>query len=219
MPASSNSRPPVFEASVMPSVDQVRGSVPWPHLDRGVLICPSGKTPSTAPPCSSIRLEPPETKGRTESVWPRARLPASGRCDPTVNGFNATSNYVHDQDGNQLTEMDGGAENWKHTNVYANGMLMATDDTTETHFYLNDWLGTGRSDQFCGRRRETCSSLPFGDAETCGPVPNKQRDTGKERDVEADWITLTRILLQQHGKVHVAGLECEGRADSIRQAP
>ncbi|MGC2548139.1 MAG: RHS repeat-associated core domain-containing protein, partial [Silvibacterium sp.] len=115
--------------------------------------------------------------------------PASmSSCDPTVNGFNATSNYVRDQDGNQLTEMDGSGANmtWAHTNVYANGVLMATDDTTETHFYLNDWLGTRRfQTNYAGVMEQTCSSLPFGDAETCGPMPTEQLYTGKERDAES----------------------------------
>ncbi len=35
-----------------------------------------------------------------------------------------------------------GSPQWVHTNVYASGELIATDDTNETHFYLNDYSKT-----------------------------------------------------------------------------
>ena len=34
--------------------------------------------------------------------------------------------------------MSGGTPLLAHTNVWANGVLIATDDVTKTHFYLND---------------------------------------------------------------------------------
>jgi hypothetical protein len=51
--------------------------------------------------------------------------------DPSVNGFVATANYVLDEAGHQLSEFNtdsNGSMAWQHTNVYANGMLMATYD-------------------------------------------------------------------------------------------
>ncbi|MGA8908099.1 MAG: RHS repeat-associated core domain-containing protein, partial [Acidobacteriaceae bacterium] len=110
---------------------------------------------------------------------------ASMSCDPSVNGFTANANYVRDQSGNQLSQFDGSG-NWVHTNIYANGALIATDDTTETHFYLNDWMGTRRvQTNYAGAVEQNCSSLPYGDAETCGPTPTENLYTGKERDSES----------------------------------
>ena len=53
-------------------------------------------------------------------------------CDPTTNGFSAAVNetdYVLDQDGHQVTEMgsdSNGSMAWAHTNVWADGQLLAT---------------------------------------------------------------------------------------------
>jgi RHS repeat-associated protein len=75
---------------------------------------------------------------------------------------------------------------WQHTNVYANGELIATEDNTEAHFYLNDWLGTRRvQTNYLGVSEQKCSSLPYGDAETCAPTPTENLFTGKERDSES----------------------------------
>jgi RHS repeat-associated protein len=75
---------------------------------------------------------------------------------------------------------------WQHTNVYANGELIATDDNSKTHFYLNDWLGTRRvQTNYAGVIEQKCSSLPYGDDETCSPLPSGILFTGKERDAES----------------------------------
>ena len=108
-------------------------------------------------------------------------------CDVTANGFTATSDYVRDQAGNQLSEftVSGGSVTLVHTNVWANGALIATDDQTETHYYLNDWLGTRRVQvNYAGNLEQTCASLPYGDAETCGAPPSGNQYTGKEKDAE-----------------------------------
>jgi hypothetical protein len=47
--------------------------------------------------------------------------------DSTCNGFTPTEFYVLGPSGEQLTETDGQG-NWKHTNVYAAGALIATYD-------------------------------------------------------------------------------------------
>lgn len=121
-------------------------------------------------------------------------------CDPSVNGFTATANYVVDEAGHQLSELDpdsNGTMAWQHTNVYAGGSLMATYDNDGLHFYMNDWLGTRRAQtDYEGVLEQTCSSLPFGDqlsciaatsAKTANSIqfPTEQHFTGKERDQES----------------------------------
>jgi RHS repeat-associated protein len=92
--------------------------------------------------------------------------------------------------------MDGsGTMAWAHTNVWAGGQLIATysavtDSSGQPdgalHFYLNDWLGTRRAQtDYAGVLEQTCSSLPFGDQESCTPLPTEQLFTGKERDTES----------------------------------
>jgi RHS repeat-associated protein len=114
---------------------------------------------------------------------------SSWSCDTATNGFTVTADYVRDQAGNQLSEFapgQGGTMVWQHTNVYANGELIATEDNTEAHFYLNDWLGTRRvQTDYLGVTEQTCSSLPYGDGETCAPTPTENLFTGQERDAES----------------------------------
>src|SRR6185437_10255486 len=108
-------------------------------------------------------------------------------CDASMNGFTTQANYVRDQAGHHLSEFVPGAIPWQHTNVYANGELIATEDQTEAHLYLNDWLGTRRvqTDYEGTTIEQTCSSLPYGDGETCSPTPTENLFTGKERDSES----------------------------------
>jgi RHS repeat-associated protein len=117
---------------------------------------------------------------------------SSWSCDPTANGFNATSNYVLGPSGEQLTELDldsNGTMTWQHTNVFASGALMATYDNAGLHFHLNDWLGTRRAQtDYAGVLEQTCSSLPFGDSLVCTgstQYPTEHHFTGKERDSES----------------------------------
>lgn len=113
----------------------------------------------------------------------------SWSCDPSANGFTTRSDYVRDQAGNQLTELDAdsnGNITGQHTNVWANGQLIGTYDRNGTHFYLNDWLSTRRvQTDYAGVVEQTCSSLPYGDGETCLPLPTENLFTGKERDAES----------------------------------
>jgi RHS repeat-associated protein len=121
-------------------------------------------------------------------------------CDPKTNGFSTGSetDSILDQSGNQLTEMSGNGGstmNWDHTNVWANGTLIATysaitDSNGQAdgalHFYLDDWLGTRRvQTDYAGVVEQGCWSLPFGDAESCQPTPTEHIFTGKERDQES----------------------------------
>jgi RHS repeat-associated protein len=114
-------------------------------------------------------------------------------CDPAVNGFQTTSDYILGPSGEQVTEMAMDANNsmaWQHTNVYAAGKLLATYDNNGLHFYLNDPLGTRRAQtDYAGVLEQTCSSLPFGDALNCSGgnqnAPTEHHFTGKERDTES----------------------------------
>ncbi|MBT9331496.1 RHS repeat-associated core domain-containing protein, partial [Paracidobacterium acidisoli] len=106
-------------------------------------------------------------------------------CNMATNGFTLTASYVLDQSGNQMTEQDGQG-NWVHTNVYANGSLMATYNNQGLHFRLTDWLGTLRAQTSAdGILEETCASLPFGDTSTPCVSATEHFFTGKERDTES----------------------------------
>jgi RHS repeat-associated protein len=121
-------------------------------------------------------------------------------CDPVLNGFQPTDDHILDLAGEQVTEMGVGGTSdgsttsglvWHHTNVWAAGKLLATYDgdsatTSGLHFYFNDPLGTRRvQTDLAGNIEQKCSSLPFGDGETCGPTPTENLFTGKERDSES----------------------------------
>ena len=112
-------------------------------------------------------------------------------CDLTVNGYTPTTEYVLDQAGGQMTEVSvGSVPGWQHTNVTANGALIATYDNAGLHFYLNDALGSRRvQTDSAGFPEQSCLNLPFGDQLYCtggslsGPTEN--HFTGKERDTES----------------------------------
>ena len=113
-------------------------------------------------------------------------------CDPSVNGFSPTNDYIIGPSGEQMTELAMDANNsmaWQHTNVYAAGRLLATYDPNGVHFYLTDPLGTRRAQtDYAGVLEQTCSSLPFGDALSCTDsiqAPTEHHFTGKERDTES----------------------------------
>ena len=115
-------------------------------------------------------------------------------CDPTANGFQTSADYIIGPGGEQLTEMgsDGkGGMTWAHTNVWADGQLMATfdkDDTAGPHYMLNDWLGSRRvQTDSAGVYEQSCQSLPYGDGLNCtgdATTPTEHHFTGKERDAE-----------------------------------
>jgi RHS repeat-associated protein len=113
-------------------------------------------------------------------------------CDPTISGFAPTNDYIIGPGGEQLTEYAMSTTNgvsamaWQHTNVFAAGHLIATYDETEVHFYMDDQVGTRRvQTDYAGNIEQTCSSLPYGDGETCGSTPTEHLFTGKERDTES----------------------------------
>jgi len=117
-------------------------------------------------------------------------------CDPSVNGFTTQADYVRDQAGHQLSEFvpSDGTMSWLHTNIYANGVLIATDDSTETHFYLNDWLCTRRvqTDSAGTTIEQTCSSLPYGDVKHA--LPHPPRTSLPAKNVTRNPATTTSAL-------------------------
>ena len=110
-------------------------------------------------------------------------------CDPALNGFQTTNDYILGSSGEQVTEIGMNTTNtgsstanamtWQHTNVYAVGTLIATYDNDGLHFYLNDPLGTRRAQtDYAGVLEQTCSSLPYGDGRVAtisvtGPNPDE----------------------------------------------
>jgi len=110
-------------------------------------------------------------------------------CDPAVNGFQTTSDYVLGLSGEQVTELGVNANGTlahQHTNVWAGGKLLGTYDDDGLHFYLDDPLGTRRvQTDFAGVIEQQCASFPFGDGETCTATPTEHLFTGKERDTES----------------------------------
>ncbi len=85
---------------------------------------------------------------------------------------------------------------WVHTNVFANGQLIATyanDNGGMTpqagtrYFFLSDWLGSKRvQTDDVGNSPLTWSNLPFGDGLVpAGDSASEQHFTGKERDTES----------------------------------
>jgi RHS repeat-associated protein len=110
-------------------------------------------------------------------------------CDPLVNGFATTGDYILGPSNEQLTELDmnsNGVMAVQHNNIWAGGKLLGTYDPDGTHFYFDDPLGTRRAQTDSqGALEQTCQSLPFGNSETCAPTPTEHLFTGKERDTES----------------------------------
>jgi RHS repeat-associated protein len=113
-------------------------------------------------------------------------------CDPVTSGFAATNDYILGPGGEQLTEYAMNVTNgvsamaWLHTNIFAAGHLIGTYDDTQVHFYMDDQVGTRRvQTDYAGNVEQKCSSLPYGDGETCGSTPTEHLFTGKERDTES----------------------------------
>ncbi len=114
--------------------------------------------------------------------------PVSTSHGPTTNGFQATNDYVRGPGGEQLTETGSDGQGnmvWAHSNVYADGRLIATYNPDGLHFHLTDWVGTRRVEtDYAGVAQQSCASLPYGDAANCVQGPTEQLYAGLERDDE-----------------------------------
>jgi RHS repeat-associated protein len=117
-------------------------------------------------------------------------------CDPTISGFQTTTDYILGLGGEQITEMGVSANStnsapvWQHSNVFVGGKLLGTYDKDGLHFYFDDPLGTRRAQtDAAGVLEQTCSSLPYGDVLHCTggdlQAPTEHHFTGKERDAES----------------------------------
>jgi RHS repeat-associated protein len=142
-----------------------------------------------------------------------APLGQAPSCDPASNGFTLTESYVLGQGGERLTALSwaGTTSTWENTNVYGDGKLIATYDSspsisggqpiTALHFQLSDPLGSRRvQTNAVGQAEQECQSLPFGDGLYCYPAEGAPAEeavedatgsqtgihfTGKERDAES----------------------------------
>jgi RHS repeat-associated protein len=81
---------------------------------------------------------------------------------------------------------------WDHSDVYADGRLLATYRDSNTYFEFNDWLGSKRAQLSAAGSLQTYGSLPFGDdllpgepSTTTTSDAAEQHFTGKERDAES----------------------------------
>jgi RHS repeat-associated protein len=103
----------------------------------------------------------------------------------------ASAGYVTGLNGEQMTETNGTTQ-WVHTNVFANGSLIATYLGTNLYFSYEDWLGTKRAEGGELSGGTTCLntyySLPFGNdlttIENGCPDATEHHFTQKERDPE-----------------------------------
>ena len=87
---------------------------------------------------------------------------SSWNCDLTSNGFSETNGYVVGPNGEQEAESDAQG-NWAHTNVFANGELIATYDPAGLHFHFSDWIGSRRvQTDFLGNAESAFQNSPFG---------------------------------------------------------
>lgn len=104
--------------------------------------------------------------------------------------------YILGPRGETMTMLDGSG-NWKWTNVYAGGKLLATyaADTGSTHLHLTDMVGTRRlTTDYQGWAEIGFTGLPFGDDMTpvnpAVPAPTADEAppmhfTGKQHDEES----------------------------------
>ena len=105
--------------------------------------------------------------------------------------------YLYDLDGHAITLIQPGNGNFYYGEIYADGRHLATYYNGTTSFNHTDWLGTERvRTGVTGAVAETCTSLPFGDGQTCtGPESSFRHFTGDERDTETG---LDHTLFRQY---------------------
>lgn len=114
--------------------------------------------------------------------WPTACV-----APTSANGFTLTASYVLGLGGEQVSELNGSGT-WQHTNIFANGKLLATYHDSDTYFAFTDWLGSKRAEYTPDAKFSTFSSLPYGDGlSSSGNAVDatEHHYTGKERDAES----------------------------------
>jgi len=108
-------------------------------------------------------------------------------CDVSSNGFQETAGYIVGPNNEQMAETNASGE-WAHSNVYANGELIATYTPSGMSFHINDWLSTRRIDMDpFGNLGASYQSMPFGELVNPGQSLGSTEHffTGKERDAES----------------------------------
>ena|GEM_PF-6382905 len=112
-------------------------------------------------------------------------------CNLSTNAFTLSKSYIYGATGELLTEMNANGA-WDHSDVYADGRLLATYRDSNTYFEFNDWLGSKRAQLSAAGSLQTYGSLPFGDdllpgepSTTTTSDAAEQHFTGKERDAES----------------------------------
>jgi RHS repeat-associated protein len=110
---------------------------------------------------------------------------AGRRASRTVGA--STVNYLYDLGGKQVTEVSSTGA-WNRGEVYVGNHHLTTyagGTSGTTYFDVSDWLGTERARTGVSGTAETCTSLPFGDAQTCsGSEPSPMHFTGQQFDSE-----------------------------------
>jgi RHS repeat-associated protein len=115
---------------------------------------------------------------------------AQGQRVQKTSGGAVVAEYLHDLSGNTIVELNSSGV-WTRAEIYAGGRYLATyggGASGTTYFVQQDWVGTERARVLPnGDVYETCTSLPFGDGQTCsgGTDPSPNHFTGKERDSES----------------------------------
>ncbi len=109
--------------------------------------------------------------------------------------------YYYDPAGHRITVADGSG-NLVRNEIYAGNQHVATYANGTTYFDHDDWLGTERArTDLSGNVAETCTSLAFGDWQTCsGTDESPVHFAGMNRDIESGLdYTLARQYTSQFG--------------------
>ena len=102
--------------------------------------------------------------------------------------------YLYDLSGRAITLFDPTSGVWNFGEIYAGDRHVATYSGATTNFLHTDWLGTKRvMSNLTGTNSQTCTSLPFGDAQSCTGTEwgfNHFTDDGhdSESNLEHTWF-------------------------------
>lgn len=122
--------------------------------------------------------------------------------------------YVYDIAGHQVAEFSSSGA-WNRGEVYAGSKHLATyvgGTSGSTYLDLADWVGTERMRVNSTQSpQETCTSLPFGDMQSCtGTDESPMHFTGQQWDSEdnltASWFRSNSTTQGRWGSMDPAGL-------------
>jgi RHS repeat-associated protein len=114
------------------------------------------------------------------------------RVSKVVSGVE--KDYIYDHAGRAVSELGSGGA-WARGEVYAGGMQVATYVSNTTYFHHTDWLGTLRAlSDPSGAAVVTCTSLAYGDSQSCNSTYSALNYTGQWWDAESN---LTHFLFRQ----------------------